>query len=961
MQVSDTVKSIETLIGSLKDLKIGLNDTINSTNSNKLKNNVDSSTKTINALKKAMNFGAIYAGLRKGWSIIKDVATANIDMVETNNLFEVSMGKVLDQYGNLDEAQSKYYLKAMAFQNEMNEKLATNKAELQKYQAMYYSMFKSQGIAKDTSYLMSESLTKAGYDIASLYNLTVDDAMSKLKSGIAGQVEPLRRIGVDISESSLQKVLDTAGIDRSVQQLSYAEKEVARYIAIVNQAGQAQGDFARTMDNSANQIKIFKNQVAELKQVAGAFIINTFGSILVYVNAIIMVIKEILKSFAALFGYDLDLGGGVASLGGVSDTVDNIGSGLGKASKQAKEFKKQLLGFDEINNITPPATSGGSGGGGGAGGVGGIDSKLLNSLKEWDNKMQSISGKAQEIRDKMLDWLGFERDDNGGWKLKDGYTNFEKIVDAAQTLGLIFLGYKVSSAILTFLDKLDLLPSTVNPLRVGLSIGLAVGGAWLLYKGIKHMLEVDNMDGQSILEMLSGGALVSSGAGLMFKSPVALKFGLLLTFDVVLGISIGEWLAKYFDEQKQEIYGNKEKLNLGEMIYVGLNSIGKGFDENVFDLQPAIDFTAGVMMRVRDLGLYIETAYNILSTKISIWWGNNVEPWFTVERWAELGDNIKTGISDAWSGFKTWWSSTVGQWWDDNVKPWFTKEKWEELGHNMKTALSNKWNEFKDWWSNTAIVQWWNNNVAPWFTKEKWQETANNAKKGIEDKFTEWKNKFKPIEDWWNEKIVPWFTISKWKTKVDEGITGIKTSFTDWKSSFHPIRDWWNEKIAPWFTWEKWRNLAQGAVQGMQSAFSNFNFKIKTPHISWSSYGAQASGALRKILETLNLPTQLPKLSVSWYAKGGMPDVGEMFVARESGPEMVGRIGNKTTVANNDQIVTAIKQGVYEAVSNAMANGSNEVSLNITAEEGIIVRKAAKGFEQYVMQTGELPFPVPIG
>ena len=102
------------------------------------------------------------------------------------------MGKVVDQYGNLDVEASKYYTKAMEFQNEMNEKLLTNEAELKNYQAMYYSMLKSQGIDKDASYLMSESLTKAGYDIASLYNLSVDDAMNKLKSGLAGQVESLR-------------------------------------------------------------------------------------------------------------------------------------------------------------------------------------------------------------------------------------------------------------------------------------------------------------------------------------------------------------------------------------------------------------------------------------------------------------------------------------------------------------------------------------------------------------------------------------------------------------------------------------------------------------------------------------------------------------------------------------------------------------------------------------------------
>lgn len=403
MQINDAVKSIETLVGSLNTLKSSLNNTINSTKNNRLRDNVDNSVKTINTLKKAMNFGIVYAGIRKGWNVAKNISNEYIDMIETNNLFEVSMGKVVDQYGNLDTAQSKYYIKAMKFQDEMNEKLATNKVELMNYQAMYYSMFNSQlgSKNKDKSYFVSENLTKAGYDIASLYNLTVDQAMSKIKSGIAGQVEPLRTIGIDISESALQKVLNEVGItNRSVQQLSYAEKEVARYIAIIDQAKQAQGDFAKTFEQPANQIKVLTNQWAELKQVAGYFVVNVFGGMLTYVNAIIMVVKEILKGFAGLFGYDLTTGGADLS---TAVGVEDLNSGLGSAGKKAKELKKQLMGFDEINNIDPASkTSGGAG----KGAVTGIDDKLLNSLKEWDNKMSSISGKAQEIRDAILDWLG---------------------------------------------------------------------------------------------------------------------------------------------------------------------------------------------------------------------------------------------------------------------------------------------------------------------------------------------------------------------------------------------------------------------------------------------------------------------------------------------------------------------------------------------------------------------------
>ena len=858
-------------------------------------------------------------------------------MIETNNLFEVSMGKVVDQYGNLDEEASKYYTKAMNFQNEMNEKLATNKAELEKYQAMYYSMFKGQGINKEKSYFMSENLTKAGYDIASLYNLNVEDAMNKIKSGIAGQVESLRTIGIDVSESALTKVIRNAGIDdRSVQQLSYAEKEVARYIAILQQAGQAQGDFAKTIDQPANQLRMLQNQFLELKQVAGSFIVHAFGGALVYLNAIIMTVKEVLKAFASLFGWNLDSGGSSlsSSLGDVSDNVGSIGSGLGNATKKAKELKKQLMGFDEINNIDPASTSGGSGGSGSGGVATGIDDKLLESLKKWDNKMSSISGKAQEIRDKMLEWLGFERNDDGTWKLKEGLTNFEKIKDVVKTIGVAFGTWKISSGITNLLKNLGILKGT-QAFKIAFGVTLALTGIFLLYKGIKHLLDGD-VDIFTILETALGG--VGTALGI-----VSILKGTFTTIPLGIAAKIGFGVTFALSSLYME-YNSVKKMLEGD---ISLGTILQGTGSA---------FLAGI-------GIWLITGSPIaglLGTAGILAFNLGIEIGMALKEvdWEGIWKKITDACSTAWGKVTSFFTEAVPKWWDDNIAPWFTKEKWQKIGQNMKDGLSNKWTEFKEWWGNTAIVQWWNENVSPWFTIEKWQQIADDAKNGIVNKFDEWKNNFKPVEDWWNTKIAPWFTWDKWQRVAGEAKSGIENKFNEWKNNFNPVSDWWNDKIKPWFTWEKWRQLGQDAINGLQNVFSNFTLKFKLPHFSWTS--TPASGWISNVLSALNLPTSLPKLNVSWYANGGMPDMGEIFVAREKGPEMVGKIGNKTTVANNNQIVTAIKQGVYEAVSNAMANGKNDVHLIVRADEGVIVEKASEGFTDYVNRTGELPFPVPV-
>lgn len=457
-------------------------------------------------------------GLKKTWDITKQISNDYISMIETNNLFEVSLGRVVDQYGNLDNEASKYYTKAINFQNEMNEKLATNKSELMQYQAMYFSMFKSQGINKDSSYLMSESLTKAGYDIASLYNLNTKQAVEKIRAGIAGQVEPLRAIGIDISESALTRVLNDVGIDRTVQQLSYAEKEVARYIAIINQAGQAQGDFARTFEQPANQLRVFKNQLQELSQVAGAFVVNAFGGILVYANAIVMAIKEILKAIASLLGWNLNTSGSIID---VSDTVGDINTGLGGAVKKAKEFKKQLMGFDEINNITLPTDSKS----GGSGGIAtGIDNKLLNALKEWDNKMSSISGKAQQIRDKILEWLGFSKDFDGNlkWAWKD-MNNIAKIITviAGVVAGITILGKIVK--LISWLKNLFTIVRTGKGAVTSFGIGLQT-----LSKGFSGIKTIVSLAVEQFLLFRNAGdgvltAFGKTASGLWSLVPTVVK------------------------------------------------------------------------------------------------------------------------------------------------------------------------------------------------------------------------------------------------------------------------------------------------------------------------------------------------------------------------------------------------------------------------------------------------------
>lgn len=478
-------------------------------------------------IKKTINFSAVYIGAKQVLGILKDMTNESVNYAETVNLFNVSMGKGLEDL-------NQYYEEGIAFQEKLEEKLGVNIEESMRYQALFNSMTKSMGLSANYAYTLSENMTKLGYDLASLYNIDPESAMTKLRAGLAGQTEPLRELGLDITEQSLKPVAESLGVTESIRNMSQAEKAVLRYIAVMRQAQIAQGDFARTMESPANQLRIFNAQVTAFKRNMGNLWQGILGGILPYVNAVMMVINELLKMVAKLFGFEVS-----SQPVNISASVgaDDLANDLGTAGKKAKELKAQLMGFDEINNINldndPSSGSGGSSGGGA-----GIDQRLLDALKGYDNMMDSISNKATELRDKMLEWLGFERDDDGTWRLKEGLTNFEKILDVAKTIGVAIGTWKISSTITNLLKNLGILKGKQN-FQLAFGITLLATGIFAQYKGTKHLLDGD-VDLFTLLETFLG---TTSGAFGIVSILKATKLGKSMSLGNKLKVGFGVMLT----------------------------------------------------------------------------------------------------------------------------------------------------------------------------------------------------------------------------------------------------------------------------------------------------------------------------------------------------------------------------------------------------------------------------------
>jgi len=315
--------------------------------------------------------------------------------IENYNLFNVSM------QGNT--------AKALEFQYELNRAFKTNMSETLRYQGFFENLANSLGITSKESQVLSENLTQLTYDISSLFNIDVATAYSKLSSGLVGQTKPLRGLGIDVTMQTLQTDLDRLGIKAQVGQLTQAEKVLLRYIAILRQSTNAQGDFARTIETPVNQFRIFTAQTQELTRWFGTLFLGVITNILPYINAVVIGLKEIFQTFSTMMGFDIN---DFNFLGG-SNGMEQVEDGIDGIDTSVKKLTKSLMGFDEINNLSSSTSNG-------ILGSGSYYDQLAEYIKGYDNGMKEVQLKADKIKDSIYSWLGLFKDNHGNIIALDG-------------------------------------------------------------------------------------------------------------------------------------------------------------------------------------------------------------------------------------------------------------------------------------------------------------------------------------------------------------------------------------------------------------------------------------------------------------------------------------------------------------------------------------------------------------
>jgi hypothetical protein len=535
----------------------------------------------------------VYAKARMVWvgfSQLRDKLSSFITesnkYIEDLNLFTASMG---------DGSKS-----AQEFGEKVSDAMGIDPAEWLRNQGIFNTITEGFGVASDRAHIMSKNLTQLGYDLSSFFNISYEDSMQKLQSGLAGELEPLRRLGFDLSVARLQQEAYNLGINQSVNSMTQAEKAQLRYHAILTQVTVAQGDMARTIDAPANQLRIFKAQLTQAARAIGNMFIPMLQAILPYAIAVAKVITLMANVLARLFGYkkvDIDYSSvkkGSSALGGMTKNANNAGRALGGATKKAKELKNALLGIDELHIISPLEQGSGGAGGGGAGGVGGIDglgSGMDFDLDSYDFTLGKIVPKFEKIFQKMKKWLGLDKEINSWSELMD--TRFGHILETVTAIGVAFGTWKISKSLISSIKNIEKLGGVFN--------GLKLVGAILFVQDILEFIEAIHRIAKEGANFSTVGKAISEFAGMLGDSFIILgKTKLGGALKVVQGI--GEIVTALrhiskkginFDDIQDVIHGIGNigiaiGLMTGNWKTLGIGMIIQGISGTIDELRKAM-------------------------------------------------------------------------------------------------------------------------------------------------------------------------------------------------------------------------------------------------------------------------------------------------------------------------------------------------------------------------------------
>jgi len=428
------------------------------------------------------SLASLYAKL---WAIKRVISTLwssakkSMDYIETINLFQTSFKKIgVDAAEDLgiamgtaaSEQFGKAFIeKATNFNKRITEALSLDPDLMMNYQAVFAQMANSMNLTAATALNISESFTLLGNDISSLWNIDTDSAMKKLQAGLAGQIRPLRELGIDISKTSLEMYALRYGIKDSVEKMSQAAKVQLRWLAIMEQTEVAFGDMAKTIQSPANQLRILQQQWANLTRSIGNVFLPVITTVLPYINAVVIALRRMIDTFATAVGFELP---DYSDTNIFKDITTDI-EGIGKEAEGAQEFvdklKKSLMSFDELNILSEDKKIKGIDVGSGYKELDdAINEKTISYMAKFNEELAKMQNKAEELADKIQP------------KFEKVVETIDKFKPAFEGLVAAFATYKIISLFKSLSDAVSLLDPKA------LAVSAFIGGLIAIYNAVKE-------------------------------------------------------------------------------------------------------------------------------------------------------------------------------------------------------------------------------------------------------------------------------------------------------------------------------------------------------------------------------------------------------------------------------------------------------------------------------------------
>nr|DAF43099.1 MAG TPA: minor tail protein [Siphoviridae sp. ctLeh52] len=946
----------------------------------------------------AAAFGKFYAtyflvirGIKSLWKSIEGTT----DYIEAFNYYTVAFNKVGKEWGKdfekfgYDNAEDY----AQSFGNRVNEllgkmsglkvdvdgglisesgmkNLGLNLQEITQYASQLASITNSLGQTGEVTTAISKSMTMLAGDISSLFNVDFSTVANNLQSGLIGQSRALYKYGIDITNATLQTYSYKYGIEKAVSEMSQAEKQQLRLLAILDQSKVSWGDLANTINSPSNMIRQFTNNVKEAGMVLGQLFIPVLQKVLPVINGVVIAIKRLLVSVANLLGIKIDFSSFGQGVSGYNENLEDTADALDKVGKSAKNAQSGIRAFDKLKVISTPKSSGSGSGAGGAG----IDltkeimdataeyekvwqeafDKMQNTAMGWADKVSKVFKPVKDIIEDLA--YAFKFDSDAWFKVAGMDTSklitgiFDWFTRAIDSVDWEKIGRHIGS----FLAGIDW---TAIFTSAGNFIKTAIDAAIDLWKGSFDAAPIET----TILTAI--GLLKFTGLGdILWK---AIKDSIVLSMGGKAGAGIGETILG-------SLLGTGAATGAEGASAAGAIGLFGGISAG------AVAATAAITSVVAGLALVYATNEDVRkSFKESISAiADNLTPAMEFLTTTVIPDlqNAWTGLVDVLTPIGEFLKTAFTSIWQDMLNP-ALKYVGEEVLPKLQSAFENLWNgvivplgTFLGNILNPAIqivadklTMLWQNVVVPLADAlgsvlgaafDAIVDTMNfvveQVKPVIEVFNFLWDNVLSPIVTHLWEDLKPAFEtvfnaigniIKNLGTKLKGLINFVSGVFTgNWRKAWDGIKDIFKG------TFNNLVSIAEGCVNLIIDGINAF---------------IDGFGLISGISEAIGIsfkPVQIPKISIPRFDTGGyVPSRYTMFMAGENGvPEMLGTVNGKTAVAGGEEI-TRIRDAIISTAqqeiallkqNNQLLQGILEKEFGITTDQiGIAARQY--GQEQF--------------